>query len=180
MNRTGVACLAAAVALSCPSITAAQDSKSAPLARQLAAALDAGRSDSIAARDPGSPDGFIAALYFPGVELLVVSAKYSAPAVLNDKLLKKAYRDVYIDLNSTSLVEGKIFVEDMGANGIAAKHEENQPFDTVSIGNKATAFDGDWKRQKLSEDEYNKAFASDDDKYAQMLSVLLAQMKKTS
>src|SRR3954447_14343327 len=78
---------------------AAQESKSAPLAKQLAAALDAAKLDSIAAADPDAPDAFAAALYFPGMQFLVVSGKYSVPQLLATRLTKKEYRDVYLDLN---------------------------------------------------------------------------------
>lgn len=52
-----------------PAVVSAQESKSSSLAKQLAAALDAGKLDSIAAKDPASPDVFAAALYFPGMQL---------------------------------------------------------------------------------------------------------------
>jgi hypothetical protein len=178
MKAAAFACLVS-LAWSCPSAFA-QESKSAPLAKQLAAALDGAKLDSIAAKDPASPDGFIGALYFPGVELLVVSARYSAPSLLNDKLLQKLYRDVYIDLNSASLLETKVFVEDLGADGLQFKHEENKPFDSYTAGTKRTLFDSDWKAQKMSEDDYKKTFAAADEKYSGMLTALLAQLKKTS
>ena len=55
--------LAAAIAvLSLSTAASAQESKSAPLARQLAAALDAAKLDAIAAKDPSAPDIFFAAL----------------------------------------------------------------------------------------------------------------------
>ena len=57
----------------------AQDSKSAALAKQLAAALDAAKLDSIAANDPVAADAFAAALYYPGMQLLVVSASIPFP-----------------------------------------------------------------------------------------------------
>ena len=57
--------------------------------------------------------------------MMVVSAKYSVPQLLDDKLAKKDYRDVYIDLNSASIPETKIFIEDLGADGLKAKREEN-------------------------------------------------------
>ena len=179
MKVVALACLAG-LALSLSSPAAAQESKSAPLAKQLAAALDAAKLDSIAAKDPASPDGFVGALYFPGLELLVVSAKYSAPLLLVDKLQQKNYRDVYIDLNSATLVETKLFVEDLGADGLQVKREENKPFDSYTAGTKHTMFDSDWKAQKLSEDDYKKTFASADEKYSAMLTALLAQLKKTS
>src|SRR6476620_6182340 len=91
--------LAGVAALSVASTVFAQDSKSAPLARQLAAALDQAKLDSVAARDPSHPDTFVAALYIPGVQLLVVSARYTAPQLLDPKLTQKNFKDVYIDLN---------------------------------------------------------------------------------
>ena len=53
---------AAVVALSLSAPALAQESKSAPLAKQLAAALDAAKLDCIAAKDPSAPDVFVAAL----------------------------------------------------------------------------------------------------------------------
>jgi hypothetical protein len=170
----------AIVLLSFSAIAVAQESKTAALAKQLAAALDAGKLDSVAAPNPTNPGTFVAALYFAGSQLLVVSAKYSVPQLLNDKLAKKEYRDVYIDLNSASVPETKIFVEDLGADGLKAKREDNQPFDSYESGGKRTSFDNDWKRQKLTEQEYMKIYSTAEDDYAQMLTALLAQVKKTS
>src|SRR5262245_17933461 len=174
---SAVAAVAAAVLSAAPAL--AQDSKSAPLAKQLTAALDAGKLDCIAAKDPGAPDIFVAALYFPG-SLLVVSGKYTVPQLLNDRLLKKEYRDVYMDLNGAATADSKIFIQDPGADGLHAKREENQAFDIVEIAGKQTMFNSDWKSQKLSEQEYMKAFTDADERYARILEALLAQVKKTS
>ena len=67
--------------------------------------------DSIAAADTSQPGTFVAALYFANTQFLVVSAKYAVPQLLNDRLAKKEYRDVYIDLNSASVPEAKVFIE---------------------------------------------------------------------
>jgi hypothetical protein len=171
---------AAVVALSLSSSASAQESKSAPLAKQLAAALDAAKLDCIAAKDPSAPDVYVAALYFPGVQLLVVSGRYSVPQLLNERLAKKEYRDTYLDLNGASIPSSKIFLEDPGADGLKAKREENQPFDSYEADGKRTMFDGDWKRQKVSEQDYMKTFADADARYTQILTALLAQLKKTS
>jgi hypothetical protein len=171
---------AAVVALSLSSPALAQESKSAPLAKQLAAALDAAKLDCIAAKDPSAPDVFVAALYFPGVQLLVVSGKYSVPQLLNERLAKKEYRDTYLDLNGAAVPASKIFLEDPGADGLKAKREENQAFDSYEADGKRTMFDGDWKRQKVSEQDYMKTFADADARYTQILTALLAQLKKTS
>jgi hypothetical protein len=172
--------LAVIAALSVAAVASAQESKSAPLAKELAAAMDAGKLDSIAARDPAAPDVFVAALYFPGTQLLVVSGKYSVPQLLTDRVGKKEYRDVYLDLNGASVADSKMFIEDPGADGLKPKREDNVAFDQCEIGGKRTMFNGDWKTQKISEQDYMKAYSSADDRYAQILSALLAQVKKSS
>ncbi|OLC49885.1 MAG: hypothetical protein AUI64_02295 [Acidobacteria bacterium 13_1_40CM_2_64_6] len=177
---TRVAVVAVALTLSVSATAFAQDAKSVALAKELAAALDAAKLDSLAAPDPSNPDTFVAALYFANMQLLVVSAKYTAPLLLIAKVAKKDYRDVYIDLNSASVPESKIFIEDLGADGLKAKREENQVFDTFEQAGKRTVFDSDWKKQKLTEQEYMKAFSGADDQYAHILTALLAQLKKTS
>jgi hypothetical protein len=170
--------LAATLALALAAPVAAQDSKSAPLAKELAAALDAGKLDSLAAKDPDAADVFHAVLYFPGMQLLVVSGKYSVPQLLTTRLGSKEYRDVYLDLNGAATA--KVFIEDPGADGLKSKRESNQPFDQAEMAGKRTMFDGDWKAQKLSEQEYMKAFSAADDRYAQILTALLGQLKKKS
>jgi len=177
--RIVVASLTAVLALS-SATSFAQDSKSAPLARQLASALDAAKLDSVAAADPANADTFVAALYLANSELLVVSAKFQPPQIMADRIAKKEFRDAYIDLNSASLAESKVFIEDLGADGLKAKRDDNQPFDAVDAAGKRTAFDGDWKKQKLSEQDYMKAFSAGDQRYAEILTILLAQVKKTS
>jgi hypothetical protein len=173
-------CLTAVLAITVSATALGQDSTSSALAKQLAAALAAAKLDSIAAKDPAAPDVYIGALYFPGVQLLVVSAKYTVPALLNDKLAKKEYRDVYIDLNSASVPESKIFVEDLGAEGLKAERNENQPYDSYEAGGKRIVFDGDWKKQKMTKDEYMKAFAAADERYSKMLEALLNALKRAS
>ena len=172
--------LAAVIVLSFSTAASAQESKSAPLAKQLAAALDAAKLDSIAAKDPSAPDIFFAALYFPGVQLLVVSGKYSVPQLLIQRLVKKEYRDTYLDLNGASVPATKLFLEDPGADGVKPKREENQPFDSYEADGKRLMFDGDWKKQKVSEQDYMKAFSAADERYTQILTALIAQLKKTS
>jgi hypothetical protein len=177
--RIVVASLAAVFALS-SATSFAQESKSAPLARQLASALDSAKLDSVAAADPVNAGTFVAALYIANSQLLVVSAKFPAPQIMIDRIAKKEYRDAYIDLNSASVLDSKVFIEDLGADGLKVKREENQPFDAVEAGGKRTAFDGEWKKQKISEQDYMKAFSAGDERYTEILTILLAQVKKTS
>jgi len=160
-------------------VTAEQDSKSSAAAKELGDTLDKLKLDSIAAADPSDPSTFVAALYFPGAQLLVVSAKYSAPVLLTAKLAKKDYRDIYIDLSSASIPASKVFIMDQGANGLV-RDSGNDPADSWEQGNKSTSFDGDWKKAKMaSEVEYNKTFADADARYAQILTLLTAEAKKS-
>jgi hypothetical protein len=172
--------LVAGMVLGLAYTTAAQEAKSVALAKQLGSALESAKLDVVAAKDPASADSFVAALYFPGAQLLVVSARYSAPQLLSARLDKKEYRDTYIDLSSASIPESKVFVQDAGADGLKARSQDGQAFDIVEMSGKPTNFDGDWKKQKMSEQEYLKVFTTADDRYAQMLTALLSQLKKTS
>ena len=100
---------------------AAADSKSTAIAKELVQALDAAKLGAIATADPSNPGVFIAALYIPETQLLVVSAKYSAPPLLVDRINAKDYQAVYVDLQSASVRGSKIFVMDQGADGLLPK-----------------------------------------------------------
>ena len=175
----GVRCLAAAsVLLVAPPFAAAQESRSSQLATELAKLLDAMMLDSIAAKVEA--DEYVGALYFPGSQLLVVKARYIVPERMDAQLAGKNYRDVYIDLNSASVPGSKILVSDLGADGLQARRNDDQPYDTVDIGGKSYSFDGDWGKAKISEQEYTKTFETSDAEYTHMLEVLVAHLKKTS
>jgi hypothetical protein len=159
---------------------AAQSSKSAGLAKELTQLLDGAKLTSVAAKDPEEEDRFVGALYFPGRQLLVISAKYSAPVYINEQLVEKNYQGVYTDLQSASVPESKVFIDDLLADGLMARPAENAPFDTATLPASSTSFNGDWRAQKMSEDQYGKAFQEADDHYARMLTILVAELKKAS
>ena len=169
--------LAAMLALSVCGAAFAQESKSAPLAKQLASALTGAKLEAIAAKDPSQPDVYIAALHIAGVQFLVISAQYPAPALIDPRLAKGEYRDIYIELNASGTPASKVFIEDLGANGMFARPNDTNPLDTYEANGKRTLFDGEWGKQKLSEQEYMKVFAAGDERYAQMLTALLGQVK---
>ena len=178
---SGVCCLllVGLFALAAPAgVAIAQESKSAPLAKQLTDLLDLGKIDAIAAKEAGEKDHYVAGLYYTGSQLLVIEARYAVPVLLDEKLAKKDYREIYMDLNSASLPEGKTFIVDLGANGLQPRRDENQPYDTYEAGTKRVQFDSDWKKQKMTEEEYLKAFAEADAAYAKMLTSLIVQAKK--
>lgn len=179
LARTATAAALCAAALLGTNVrsAAAQETRSGAAARQLAQALETAKLDSIAAPDPTDPGTFVAALYFPGTQLLVVSAKYAAPTLLTEKLAAKNYRDIYIDLNSASIAGSKIFVIDQSCDGLVAKPDDNQVADSYEHGSSSLAFDGDWRKAKISEAEYMKSFSDADERYARILSLLTAQVK---
>lgn len=172
---------AIAAALACtlllPAALHAQESTSAASATQLAQLLQEKKLECIAAPHPGAPDMFAAALHFPG-HLLVVWARYAAPALITEKITKGDYRDVYAELNSASVAGSKVLISDLGADGLKARREENQPFDDQDSGRKTIRFDGNWDAQKMSEQDYMKAYADADRAYAEALAALIAHVQK--
>jgi hypothetical protein len=156
-----------------PGAALAQDSKSAALATELTGLLDQLKIDSVAGQ---YADQVVGALYIPGT-LLVVSAKGSAR--FDPMLKQKAYRDVYVDLNGVPDTT-KVFIQDLGANGLRFKRENNQPYDSIDVGGKTISFDGDWGKAKISEQEYTKTWKAYDDRYSQLLETLIAALKKPS
>jgi hypothetical protein len=137
----------------------------------------------VAAKIPGSTDEFVAALHIPGVQLLVIQARYREPSLLDALLSKRDYQGVYADLNSASyaIVESRLFFEDLRADGIFSKRQdENSAFDIFEKGGKRLMFDGDWRKQQLSEKDYQDSYASADDGYAKVVALLTAALKRGS
>jgi hypothetical protein len=87
---------------------------------------------------------------------------------------------VYIDLNSASIPESRVMISDGGADGLRARREANQPFDTHDAAGKSVRFDGNWREDRMSEKDYMSAFASADETYIAALSALLSELKKSS
>ncbi len=153
-------------------------SKSAALARELAQQLDQAKLEHIAARDPDDPTRFVGAMYFPGLQLITVAGKYSVPVLLNEKLLKHDYKDVYIDLSSASERSSRITVEDLHADGLPLSRVKEGPPDSFDRGGTSLVFDFDWKKAKLTEDDYMRKITAADEEYAKLLTLLLAEVKK--
>ena len=157
---------------------AAQEPVSAGPAKELSDLLAAKKLESIAARMPDDREQFVGALSFPG-QLMVVWAKTTAPAVVNEKLMRKDYREVYIDLNSASVVESRHFVTDLGPDGLRARPAQKQgPADSHDMGAKSMRFDGSWREDKMSESDYMKAHADADAAYAKAIQALIDEIKK--
>ena len=152
----------------------AQAPTSTQLARQLVTTLAGTGVDAIAARDPQDPGRAIAALVFPESQLLVVSAPYSDAAGLDALLTHRMYREVYSALQQPSISTGKVFFQDMGCDGF-------QP-GSVDVmyenGKTQTVFDGNWKKQGLSQSVYQQRARDAETRYAQLLSALIGAAGK--
>lgn len=172
--------LALGLSVSGASAAFAQEPQSAAPAKELAQLLAAKKIDSIAARMPDSREEFVGALAFPG-QLMVIWAKTTAPAVVNEKLISKQYKEVYIDLNSASIIDTRHFVTDLGPDGLRARPQQKRgPSDSHDLGAKTMRFDGSWREDKMSEADYMKAHAEADVAYTKAIQALLEELKKAS
>lgn len=166
------------VAFATPASVLAQEPKSAAGARELAQLLGSMKLDAIAARLPNSTDEFVGAMVFPG-QLMVVWAKTVAPEHMNEKIVKKEYKEVYADLNSASIPASRHFVMDLGADGLKSKPAtRGGAADTHDLDKKSMRFDGNWKEDKMSEGDYMKAYTDADAAYAAATEALIAALKK--
>ena len=179
-NRASIhSAVAVVVMLICvPSFATAQAaSKSAGIAKELCQLMESKKLDSIAAKI-ATPEGtFAAALYFPNVQLLVISGHYPAPQLMEPRLAGKQYRDTYMELSGTVSQDSRVFVQDMGEPGLSSKRQDNL-YDTWNRAGKIVMFDGEPDKQKMSDGDYQKAFTAADEEYAKILSALLAEAKK--
>ena len=165
-----------AVLVLVPILAHAQESKSTPLVAELVKMLDAQKLETVAA---AHTDGFVGAYYLAGSQLLVVRGKFASAERATILVDRKMYRDLYTDLNSAAEPATKLFVSDLGANGLRfLRDNNNQPFDTADVGPKSYRFDGNWGGQRLSRDDHTKTFTETDAQYTQMLQALIDQLKK--
>ena len=154
------------------------ESKSADLAGEFKQMLDTMKLNSFAAKHA---DGYVGALYMPGIQLLVVGGKFASGERMNYLIEQKSYREAYGDLNSASDRASRILISDLGPAGLHFKREKDQPFDIVDVGGKSVSFDGKWGgKENPSREEYAKTFDTTDEQYSQMLQVLIEALKKSS
>jgi hypothetical protein len=155
----------------------AQPLASVSLAKELGTLLEQHKLDSVAARMPGEPDRFVAALYYPHAQLLVVSARYSVPVLLQEQIYGHRYRDVYTALHGAGMRDSKFFVLDTAANGLPAVGETAEIDVVYEKGVEQTTLNGDWRQQHLSKEQYHQRLDAADLRYTKMLEALIAQLK---
>ena len=135
--------------------------------------------DAIAAHDPQEPGRYVAALVYPGTELLVVSAMHPNPTALDELLSKHAYRDLYMALQTEVASKGRFFVEDMQADGLTAAPDRRAPADIVYDNGAKTIFDGNWTAQKMTQAEYEAKFGAANQRYVTMLTTLTTALQSS-
>jgi hypothetical protein len=181
VSRLALTVAAVVALLFVPGTVSAQQptSKSAVLVSELVKLLEQQKLDAVAA-NRGPVDEYVGALYIPGSQLLVVNAKSSVPDRMKYLLIQKSYKDLYVELNGAVDQQSKVFISDLGANGLQFKREKNQPFDTVDATGKTISYDGEWRKAKMSEADYTKAYQQHDEAYSRMLQALIETLKKPS
>ena len=156
---------------------AAPPAASAALTKELVALMSARKQDAIATADPSAPGHFVAAMVYPGVQLLIVRSQPTSASDTASRISYRLYRDAYSDVQQPAKSEGKLFIQDMGADGLAATGAGSIDVIYEDV-DRQTIFDGNWRKQKLSQAEYQKKFATADAEYARLLSLLIAEMKR--
>jgi hypothetical protein len=179
-----VVALGAAVVLTAQAPTAPPAASTAK-AKELVALLQAKKLEAIAARDPAQAGRFVAALLIPNVQLLAVSSSYSRPLDIEYYLYQKDFMSAYVNLNSSTLISEKVFIEDALHDGLVALPGKTLGHDTFTDGSTRQVFDGDFadpkrkNQKKISQDDYLKRYSTADEKYTKILALLIEDLKKS-
>ena len=83
-----------------------------------------------------------------------------------------------MDLHGAAKIGTRVFAQDVSADGLSFKSDHGA-VDSWEQANKTITFGG-WKKAKMKEEDYAKAYAEADQYYARILSLLLAQAKPKS
>jgi hypothetical protein len=146
----------------------------------LIALLDEHGLDTIAAPDPAEDGRFAAAMYLPGSQLLAISAVHPDPDRMQRAIETGYHRQVYIDLNTVGATTGRIFIQDLQADGLRPTRTGTEPFDIVwEDGVRQTVYDGDWERQRIPQAAYRERFIDAERRYVSLLQTLIAALHST-
>jgi hypothetical protein len=157
----------------------AENPSSSMLAGELTTLLDSRKLEAFAIESPDAPGRFAAMLYVPGSQILAVSAPSAFAEYLRTAIAAGKHREVYMDLSSAQKRNDRLFVQDLQANGLHSSRQSQEPFDiTWRDSTVRTAYDGDWKTQQLSAQDYRDRFSRDEREYVAMLSWFIAGLSK--
>jgi hypothetical protein len=149
-------------------------------AERLKQLLVSRQAEAAAAEDPDEPGRFVAALLLPE-QLLVVTARCASVEHLRRQVEQRASRDLYAGLHGCAIPSTKLFVQDMGADGIQPQPEPGKVPDVVyDKVSHVVVLNGDWRKQELDEEGYLSQFGALDTRYNRMLQLLIgAANRKT-
>jgi len=177
MRRIISPLVAICLALLGATAASAESSSSAPLADAFVTLLQSRSLEAFAAPDPDEPGRFVAALYLPHGDLLVVSARQPSADAVARRIAADQFRDVYTDLQATPTPEGKFFVQDSKADGLSSTPREGAVDIVYENGTETTVFNGDARAQHLGRGDYEARFDADDRRYAHALAVLTSALQ---
>jgi len=156
----------------------AEDGKSHILATDLVKMMADRNLEGYAIEDPARPGYFVAVRSYPGVQLLLVEARSTAPDYLRAQIAQKAYVEAYSVLNSTAVADTKLFFHDMGCDGLTRDGDQADIMYEQAV--RQMVFDGNGKASGLSKSEYNAKLGTADSQYAGMVTILLDSLKSTT
>ena len=163
--------LAFAASASAGSLDERRKMQSQDAVKQLAAAMAERQIQAVAAKDPADPTRYVAAMLYPGVQLLLITARTDATAYMDAQLAAQEYTNVYTALHQ-GVPESKLFVQDMGCDGL--RGTDGQTVDVVyERGVDQRILNGDAKAAGVSRGEYAQLVNSLDERYTKLVSLLL-------
>jgi len=157
--------------------------QSAPKVKELIDLMTTAGATAFAVKDPEREGRFAAVLLVPGVQLMVISAKYERTTDIEYWIYNKDFMSIYMELKSGQLSSEKFFVEDTRADGLVLQPEEGLAGDAVTVEDQAQQFDGKFtERPRRNDDriptaDYYKAFSDADARYTRLLGLLIEGMK---
>ena len=151
----------------------AQDGKagSPVTTKELVATMTTQQLTAFAVQDPAAPTRFVAALLFPGTQLLMVAAVSTSPDYIKAQIAREAVRRGVSALNASAAPETKLFFQDMGCDGLSRDGEQVDVMYDES--GRQVVFDGQGKISGLSKHEYAARFGTAETQYTAMVTVLL-------
>jgi len=134
--------------------------------------------DVVAAEDPDEPGRFVAGLAVPG-QLLVVTARCAGGAAsLRARIAVRAFRELYADLHACAEAPSKLFVHDMGGDGLHANLDGDRVPDVVyEMAAHRILLDGDWRTHELTKEGYTELWLRLDARYDRLLDLLAATLQ---
>ena len=146
--------------------------------KELVATMTTQQLTAFAVQDPAAPTRFVAALLFPGTQLLMVGAVSTSPDYMKAQIAQKQYAEAYSALNASAAPETKLLFQDMGCDGLSRDEEHVDVMYDES--GRQVLFDGRGKISGLSKTEYAVTFATAETQYTTMVTVLLKGLRAAS